>query len=157
MALVTPLLMVILFGAVELGNYFWSEHVLAKGVRDAAVYASRLSIENYDCPSATTVSDDVKGEIKNVARTGVVSGGTDRLPLWDDGATEFDVAVNCVTEVGPEDEETGLAGIYTLNDGQVPVVTLTATLPYRSLLGTLGLSNADLHLNASQEAAVVGA
>ena len=40
MALVTPLLLVILFGAVELGNYFYNEHIVVKAVRDGARFAA---------------------------------------------------------------------------------------------------------------------
>ena len=36
MALVAPLLLAILFGSVELGNYFMNEHELIKAVRDGA-------------------------------------------------------------------------------------------------------------------------
>ena len=32
MAMVLPLLLALMFGVTELGRYFWSEHVLLKGV-----------------------------------------------------------------------------------------------------------------------------
>ena len=41
MALVLPLLLVILFGSLELGNYFMNEHTLIKAVRDGARFAGR--------------------------------------------------------------------------------------------------------------------
>ena len=41
MALVTPLLMALMFGSFELGNYFYTSHIVAKAVRDGARYASR--------------------------------------------------------------------------------------------------------------------
>src|SRR5215217_7313983 len=44
MALVLPLLLALMFGSLELGDYFLSEHVLLKGVRDGAVYAARQDI-----------------------------------------------------------------------------------------------------------------
>ena len=40
MALVTPLLLLILFGSVELGNYFMDEHTLVKAVRDGRALRS---------------------------------------------------------------------------------------------------------------------
>ncbi|MGL5837065.1 MAG: TadE family protein, partial [Sphingorhabdus sp.] len=49
MALVTPLLMIIMFGAFELGNYFYSQHVVTKAVRDGARFASRSLPIDVDC------------------------------------------------------------------------------------------------------------
>jgi hypothetical protein len=39
----------------------------------------------------------------------------------------------------------------------VPVVTVTATVPYTSLFKAFGLTNTTINLNASAQAAVVGA
>ena len=36
MALVTPMLLILMMGAFELGNYFVSQHVLIKGLGDGA-------------------------------------------------------------------------------------------------------------------------
>jgi hypothetical protein len=78
MALVAPMLIVLMFGSFELGNYFLSEHVVVKAVRDGARYASRMPIAAYSCPA--TVDSTVNGQIRNVTRTGqVASGGTARL------------------------------------------------------------------------------
>lgn len=155
MALVTPLLMTLLFGSVELGNYFWSEHVLSKGVRDAAVYASRLPIENYVCPGPSLKDETaLKAQIKQVITTGEVSGGIVRLPRVDDLVVT--ITPSCNKDVGPTGGKTTLAGIYALNGGQVPVLRISATVPYRSLLGVLGLANPNLSLNATEETAVVG-
>jgi len=156
MALLTPMLMILLFGSIELGNYFWNEHVLAKGVRDAAVYASRLPIDNYICPGDALKDEaGLEAQLKQVISTGEVTGGDVRLPRIDDLAVT--VASLCHQDVGPSSGKTTLTGIYSLNNGQVPVLTITASVPYRSLLGTLGLGNPDLSLNATQETAVVGA
>jgi len=153
MALVLPLLLGLLFGSVELGNYFRSEHVLLKGVRDGAVYAARQEILNYDCSAGTpTVPSGIVGETKALVRTGQLSGGSDLLPLWNDGSTSFSVAVSCVTSAGG----TTMAGIYLVNGGNVPVITVTANLPYQSVLGALGLSTLGLRLEAAQQAAVTG-
>ena len=156
MALVLPFFMALLFGSIELGNYFWNEHVLAKGMRNGAVFASRLPIDNFDCSTGTpTLAGTVADQIKQVVATGEVSGGSPRLPRWSE--VTFAVNLACVTQVGPTDGRTTLSGIYTLNGGKIPVLTISASVPYRSLLSTLGLANPSLHLNATQEAAVVGA
>ena len=36
LALVLPLLLIIMFGSFEIGNYFLNEHILVKAVRDGA-------------------------------------------------------------------------------------------------------------------------
>jgi hypothetical protein len=154
MALVLPMLLVLLFGSIELGNYFRSEHILLKAVRGGAVYAARQDIAiNYDCTSGTpTVPADVVNDTRTLVRTGALSGSTDLLPLWADGSTTFTLSVDCVTAAGG----TTLAGLYIVNGGQVPVLTVDADLPYSSVLGTLGLGSPDLRLKAAQQAAVSG-
>lgn len=151
MALVVPLLLLLTMGAVELGNYFMSEHVLEKAVRDGAVYAARQPIDDYDCAGGT-VGGSVAADTKTLVRTGQLSGGGDRLPLWDDSDTSFTVTAACVTAASG----TTLGGIYTANGGQVPVVTVTASLPYRAVLSGFGFSAVGMSLNASQQAVVMG-
>jgi Flp pilus assembly protein TadG len=153
MALVLPILLALIFGAVELGNYFRSEHVLIKGVRDGAVYAARQEMINYNCSLANPiVPPTVVSNSKSLVRTGQLSGGTDRLPNWTDASTTFAVTATCHTAAGG----TTLGGMYVINGGKVPVVTIQANLPYQSVLGTLGLGQPGLRLQASQQAIVTG-
>lgn len=149
MVLVTPLLLVIMFGATELGRFFWSEHKLVKAVRDASIYASRQDISNYTCPS--TVNATMAAQVRQLVRTGVLSGGTDQLPNWSNAGASIAVTMTCVTAAGG----TTLGGIYTANFGQVPVLTITATLPYNSLMNGFGLDSA-LTMRAKQDTAVMG-
>jgi Flp pilus assembly protein TadG len=154
MAMVLPILLALIFGALELGNYFRSEHVLIKGVRDGAVFAARQPISNYDCTVANpTVPATVVNDSKALVRTGQLSGGTDRLPRWTDGSTVFTITASCVTSAGGET----LLGIYQVNAGKVPVITMTADLPYQSVAGALGLPAASFRLRATQQAVVTGA
>lgn len=147
--MVTPLLLVIMFGATELGRFFWSEHKLVKAVRDASIYASRQEIGNFTCPS--TVNANLAGQVRQLVRTGVLTGGTDQLANWSNGGASIDVTMTCVTSAGG----TTLAGIYTANGGQVPVLTIDATLPYNSLMHGFGLESA-LTMKAKQQTAVMG-
>lgn len=145
MALVTPLLITLMFGSFELGNYFLSEHVVVKAVRDGARYAGRLSFTEYDC---STPSSDAIDKTRNVTRTGqVASGGAARLTGWTSPAT-ITVSVNC--------SATTTGGIYKDKTGGAPVVTVSASVPYSSLLGTVGLANPSLTLNAQSQSAVHG-
>lgn len=153
LALALPLLVTLLFGSAELGNYFLDEHALVKQVRDGARYASRLPVEaNYTCPS--TVSAAAQTLIGNVTRTGTVDGsGTGRFTpeYWTrtcQGAT-LTVTIRCV-------DEDDYDGIYQSLEGDIPVVKVSAAVGYRSVLGTLGLPTANLCLRAESESAVVG-
>lgn len=146
MALVLPLLLALLFGAVELGRYFWSEHVLLKGVRDGAVFAARQRIDNFDC-AAASVDAEIISQTRTLVQTGKLSGGNDLLPNWS--SASFAIELNCVTSSGG----TALGGIYSANGGNVPVLTVSASVPFTSLFGL----RSGLHLNASQQAAVYGA
>lgn len=156
MALVLPLLIVLLFGSVELGNYFYSEHVLVKGVRDGARYAARQAFSNFTACSGSPGAT-VENNTETLVRTGQLSGGSDILPNWTDAGTTFDVTINCTTTISG----TALEGIYNdvvTNAGAAvgaPVVTVTASVPYRSVFGYVG-RGLNLKLNATSQAAVQG-
>lgn len=146
MALVLPLLLVIMFGTFELGHFFYSEHIVQKAVRDAARYASRLPITNYP---ACVPTAGAELQIQKVARTGVPDGTTSaRLRGWT-ADTMTNVAVVCDTSGTYQ----GIYTVYPFPDG-VPTVTVSATVPYMSLFGALGLGNPSLNLKAESEAAV---
>lgn len=146
MALVLPLLLALIFGALELGNYFLSEHVLEKAVRDASRYAARLPVTNFDCASGTMTDPT---PVQKLARTGDPDGTTARLVDWTDD-TMTTVTVTC-------DTSGTFGGIYDDFAMGVPVVTVSATVPYSTFFGALGLGAVTLDLNAAQQAAVIGA
>lgn len=146
MALVTPLLIVIMFGAFEAGNFFWSQQIVGKAVRDGARYAARRPLTDYaGCAPSTSVRDDTR----NVTRTGRVSGGTPRIANWTAATT-----VSVTMPAGCNASFSG--GIYRNNAGGAPTVTVSATVPYNSLFGTLGFTTATLNMRAEAQAAVMG-
>jgi TadE-like protein len=154
MALVLPFLLVLLFGSFDLGNYFLSEHVLTKAVRDAARYAARLPMTDY---SACTVpaGGPAEQQTQRLARFGDPSGtGTARLAGWTaDSMTT--VTIVCDTDVSHTYVN---KGIYTdfPSGGEVPVVTVSATVPYNTLFGLIGLGATTMNLNAQSQANVIG-
>lgn len=146
MALVTPLVMIIMFGSFELGNYFLQEHVVTKAVRDGARYAARRSFAEF--PSCAPTST-LERETRNVTRTGrVADGGTPRIANWTN-QTSITVSATC-------DKSGTYTGIYTDISIGAPVVTVSATVTYKSLFGVLGLGGQTLTLNAKSQAAVMG-
>lgn len=150
MALVTPIFLTLAFGSVDLGNYFLSEHAVLKGVRDGARYASRrypinCAAVTNDTTSATAIAT------QNLVRTNTVDGtGAARLHGWTSNSTIV-VSVACNTDA------TYRGGIYTASTAGVPVVSVTATVPYTSLFKAFGITKTTINLNATAQAAVVGA
>lgn len=148
MALVTPLLVILMFGSFELGNYFLSEHVVVKAVRDGARYAARRPFADFTCPS--TVASDVVDKTRNVTRTGqVASGGAARLVNWTTDTT-VSVTVSCTAIAGGN-----YSGIYN-GMTNLPKVKVSATVPYRSLFNNLGFTSSTLNLVSESEATVQG-
>lgn len=153
MALALPLLLLLLFGTFELGYYFMSEHVVQKSVRDAARYAARLPMTSY--PSCTPTSD-AETRIQRVARAGDPDGD------WDDDGTPDQRlqgwGADTMTTVTLACDTSGTyAGIYSDFPTGVPVITVSAAVPYPTLFGSIGLGSATLTLNAQSQAAVAGA
>jgi Flp pilus assembly protein TadG len=149
MALVVPFFLVLMFGAFDLGNYFLSEHVVVKAVRDGARYASRRGFSDFSC---TAPSADVLDKTRNLVRTGTIaSGGPARLPNWTDGVATITVAATCNTTNAAYNN-----GIYKGASTGVPIVTVTAAVPYTSLFKHFGLTTTTITLNAVSQASVMG-
>ncbi len=147
MALIAPMLIILMFGSFELGNYFWNSHIVTKAVRDGARYASRQSFDNYDC-TASNIATEVVTNTQNLTRTNqIASGGTARLPGWTQGNS---VAVTMRSDV------TGSYGGFYTGMACVPIVIVTATVPYQSLFGALGFNASGINLTANSEVPVMG-
>jgi len=154
MALVIPLLVVIAFGSIDVGNYFLSAHVVEKAVRDASRYAARLPLADYTgcaVPSGGTAELGAQ----RVARFGDPAGtGSQRLAGWsDDNMTSL--AITC--DDGTSGNAWATAGIYTDFPDGAPVVTVMATVPYQSLFTIMGFGDMTFNLHAESQAAVIGA
>lgn len=147
MALVTPLLIVLLFGSLEMGNYFLQEHVVTKAVRDGARFAARQPFREFP---GCVPSKEVEQLSRNVVRTGVVeNGGSPRLAGWTDAST-VTVSAVCRTDALYD-------GIYKDAVLDAPVVTVTASIPYLPLFVRFGLyTNNNYMLSAQSQAAVTG-
>ena len=156
MALVTPLLIVLMFGAFEMGNYFLSEHVVVKAVRDGARFAGRQNFTNFPCTATSTANTPggtVVTDTANLVRTGqVTGGGTGRLAGWDD-ASEISVNYDCVAASSATPSYTG---IYK-GTSFVPVINVSvAGLDYFSLFNDIGFTSSTATLNAESQSAVMG-
>lgn len=167
MALIAPLLILLLAGLTEIGYYFYAEHRLVEGVRDAARYAARQPISNYaSCPSGSGTTTIASGtalftQTRNIAKTGdPVAASSERGRLWgwesDTSDTDFTLTYQCFTTVTDGTTTTTVGGIYEFQAAGAPVVTVDARVPHSSIFAAFGI-DVPLVLNASQQAVVAGA
>jgi Flp pilus assembly protein TadG len=145
MALVLPMVMALIFGGFEAGNYMLTEHKVIKGVRDGARYAARLDYNNYDCATGD-IDAAAESQIIAVTRTGQATGsGTVRVSGW--GADEVFVSLSC--------DDTTTTGIYA-DLGTAPRVLVSTVVPYPSILGLLGFNTNGAVVRAQAQSAVMG-
>ncbi|HEV2596075.1 MAG TPA: TadE/TadG family type IV pilus assembly protein [Sphingomicrobium sp.] len=150
MAMVTPLLLTLMLGCAELGNYFWNEHTLLKAVRDGARFAARQPFANYSTctgsPGGTVVTDT-----QNVVMYGALTGSNKLTPNIT--ASNISVTQSCFTTVGSQT----MTGLYTGDTNGAHVVTVAATVTYRPVIAVaLGFSGVGTQLYAQSQAAVSG-
>ena len=156
MAMVTPLLLILMLGSVELGNYFWNEHTLLKAVRDGARYAARQGFSNFNtCSSSgSDVSSSTVGlNTKTVVQKGSLdSTQPDLLPNWS--TATFKLTATCATsQVSGQD----MLGLYKNNANGWTKVSVETTLTYRPFMAVaLGFSGVGYQLYAQSQAAVTG-
>jgi Flp pilus assembly pilin Flp len=149
MALVAPLLLVILVGSVELGSFFYNEHILVKAVRDGARYAARQNFSYYSCSGTPTGT--VEADTRALVRTSLLAGGSDRFA--DIQNSDITLSTSCKTTQGGQ----SMTGIYRGKSTGAPIVTVSAVVDYAPVIGAaFGFSGVGFHLNASQQAAVMG-
>lgn len=152
MALVAPLLVTIMFGSLEVGKYFWDEHLVLKAVRDGARFAARQGFATMPCggPAGNEAA------IKNLVRFGKTAvSGTDRprLHYWNNPDT-IAVEIECYANAGADGARV-FNGIYSARPN-VPIVRVTAAVPYSPIIGSFGFDAGGLSLNAYSESTVFG-
>lgn len=156
MALALPLLLTLLFGSIEVGNYFYNEHKLLKGVRDGARYAARQRFSNFTACSGTPTGT-VFADTKLIVQKGTLDAtAQDLLPNW--GGASFNVTTSCTASLTDATGGTlSHGGIYANATTGAPTVLVSASLPYRPLfVMAFGVQDDSLSLNATQSAAVAG-
>ena len=151
MALVAPFLLVLVCSFVEAGNFVMNEHGLVKSVRDGARFAARQDFSNYTgcsgAPGGTVVTDT-----QEVVIHGYRSGGTGYLTP-NIAPANITVATSCTLNAGGQSMKAGIYGARA-NGGQI--VTVSASVPYRPMIGAFGFTGMGFHLNAASQAAVAG-
>ena len=145
--LALPIMFALLFGGLEAGHFFWTEHKLIKSVREGARYASRLPVEDL-CEGANVVmSSDIEDNIQNVTATGTLDGATVKVPGWD--PDDVEVTVGCQGFVA--------TGMYTGLGEAGPMITVASgTVTYPSMFEALGFIDSSFQLSARSSSAVMG-
>lgn len=156
-AMILPLSLLLLFTALEAGHYFYSQHQLVKGLRDGARYGARHPASDFgaDCTnpsSKATVTNSLAADIRAVALTGRITGGSEIRSGWDVSDVTFTVEIECLD---PSTTPEAAAGIFA--DGELaPRLTLTASIGYNSLFNGMGVITDGYNLNGTQRAVVMG-
>ncbi len=116
LALVTPLFLLMFLSATELGNMIYYSITVEKGMRSAITYAARNQVP---------LSDEVKTNIVNLARTGTMDAGA---PVLVRGYDEPEASVTLTTEQFTKTMSGQSADI------EVEVIILSIHVPYVPLL-----------------------
>ncbi|NWG91252.1 MAG: pilus assembly protein [Parvularculaceae bacterium] len=144
-SLVAPLLVLLAAGLAEFGVMLNQQQVITKSVRDAARYAARTSVAFKSCPINTQPEwTQLVTDTQNIALRGSVNPTAPLLISSWNNASMVAVADSCVS-----------AGTLLSPAGggtNIPVITVTATVPYAGVgfLGFLGLSPFNLTAAHSQ-------
>ena len=133
-ALIMPFLLLLFSGLTEIGRAYFQANAVEKGLRAAALYASRAS-------SPLSAADKVIAE--NIARTGTIDGsGASLVSGWDKPGASLTIT----------------STDYDLSGVAVPVINVAAAVPLDPLVPELvamvGLET--FTINLSHEQAYVG-
>jgi Flp pilus assembly protein TadG len=130
----TPFLVTLMFGLFEFSWYFHKQQLVESGVRDAARYLARVAPDDGTDPCLLTTPVDFKARAKNIAVTGLATGGTARVPGWTTG----NVTISCATFNNSGGAYQGYSTLY--------IITATTNFadPALGYFGLLGLTTPNL-------------
>ena len=143
-AVIMPLLFVLMFGVYEFSWYFYQQHLITTGIRDAARYLAR-SANPCEGPSPMWVIESTNAE--NLATTGFATGGKLRVAGW----TAEMVTIDCTAI----DNRVGIDGLRSYRgDAVIYVVTVSTRFAEPSLgfFRLLGLASPTISVSHSQRA-----
>jgi hypothetical protein len=141
-AIVVPVLCVLLFGVYEFSWFFYQQHLISTGLRDAARYIARLPAP---CSSASFNWPIDQASARNLATTGSISGGAARVKGW----TAATVRLDCT----PIDNPIGASGLRDFRGGPMIYVVTASTRftdPALGFFGFLGLKTPAISVSHSE-------
>jgi Flp pilus assembly protein TadG len=130
-AIVVPFLFTLVLGTLEFSHFFFQQHLVSTGVRDAARYLAR--VPDSSASAAQTAA-------QNLAANGALSGGTARVTGFvpADVTISFTTVANAldgVTHLRPYRESITECG----GPDTVRMINVTGTFAYTSLGFRVGL------------------
>jgi len=134
LALIFPFLALLTFSALEMGSVMYQQHIITKGVQEAARYAARspsLS-ETATCVPGSANWPVAVTQAKNLATRGTV-GSSGSLIISNFTAATLTISVSCSSATGFVSPNPA--------SGQIPVVVVSATVAAKSMgfLSLIGL------------------
>ena len=145
-ALLLPLLMILLFGGIEIGRVLHDYHVVNEAVRDAARYLSRVPL-TCGPGGVGSVAGVYADRAIDLAMTGNVDGtASNLLGYWTDPST-VNVTVYCISNA-PVDGVRPFLGFFKLDD-YVPHVVLEANVPFTFMFADLIAPDATITIKLS--------
>jgi Flp pilus assembly protein TadG len=141
-AVVLPLLFVVMFGVYDFSWYFYQQHLITTGVRDAARYLARSS---SPCDATSPVWAIEATNAGNLATTAAVTGGGARVKGWLAGM----VTIDCT----PVDNRAGVDGLRVYRGNAVIYVVTVSTRfsdPSFGFFRMLGLPSPIISVSHSQ-------
>jgi Flp pilus assembly protein TadG len=138
--LLTPFLVMLIFGMLEFSWYFQKQQLVESGVRDAARYLARVAPENGTDPCGLTNPVNFAVNARNIAVNGATSGGTARVPGW----VPANVVLTCSVIDNSATTYQGGQSIY--------IVTASTNFadPALGYFGLLGLTTPNLSASHSE-------
>lgn len=143
-AVLVPLLFVLLFGVYEFSWFIYQQHLVSTGVRDAARYLARVADA---CDPASPAWDVEQARARNLAVSGSINGGSERVRGWS-AAMVLPHCAAIDNRIGPE----GLSSYR--GPAVIHVVTVSTRFAEPSLgfLGFLHLSPLVISISHSERA-----
>jgi len=141
-AIVVPVLCVLLFGVYEFSWFFYQQHLISTGLRDAARYLAHLSAP---CDQTSFNWPIEQASARNLATTGSISGGAARVKGWTAAAVRLDCRW--------VDNQTGPGGLSAYRGGPVVYVVTASTRfrdPALGFFGLLGLQSPAISVSHSE-------
>ncbi|MEW6641883.1 MAG: TadE/TadG family type IV pilus assembly protein [Pseudomonadota bacterium] len=144
-AVVVPFLMTLILGILDYSFFFYQQHLVATGIRDAARYLARTSSPTSGTSQTTA---------QNLATTGSPTGGTyRRVTGFNPGNVAISIsyvanALNSTTNVRPYRQAPSECG----GPDQIAIISVTGSFPYASFgfLSFLGLSSPTVSVTHSE-------
>lgn len=132
-AILAPVLVMLGFGAAEIGRAVQHHHTIEKSARDAARYLSRVPASCAGGVSAASITT-----AKNLAWTGYVTGTAPLLSYWQDPGTNTTVTVT--VDCFANDTGTILNRVNSpvSSNSNIPLITVSIDVPYQDI-GFLGM------------------